>query len=700
MNKPVGTDFEYESVLAYIRKGRLGGGAYFKDGLKKVHYVLVLSMTSAYTNVDVISHIIRQLEDMGLEFEQDLGITIPVIFIKIHIPDEATEVYLGTYGVNEDFIYGFDYADRSESSVFKTPVQKKNVFQDIRSRELSVIKVKVIHQMLIEIPFGEGEDKRGLPKLCKRGIFQDYYPLHDGNIQYEYWYNDDLLNDRTLLAKYWANYYVWYKEQPLDLINKYYGSEIAFYFAWCAFYNMMLTPIAVLGTILSCISIGHRLMYPLDITETICNSKLPVCGLCMKGYGCTQNPLSDSCGDYTIASVLTHSILTGYAVVVTIWGICFNKMWSRKEYILKIRWNLLGKELEKDSKLRIEFQEKAEKLVMDGQIVYRLKETSKFSRRAVGIIGYILIMYVVVMFSYVKNYLYLIVKTEIIKRGAQFNTGTFMSEIHSYCQAAFQMLFSKLIFNLASGLTNIVTPKTQDTYDQIMLFMIFSLDLMNNFFPFFHTAFIKNQQFNIPFERGIGLLKNDSCDPLPCVTPLFVQLMILMTLKVILEKIFVICYPKCKGLIKSYMKEQLKKSQMPQYEEEYGKISQQFCFLDVNFSGKVIQYALLISFIYGFPLGPMCCLIQNVLSLRMEAIDMIYESRRPAYTRQSQGIGIWNTVLMTLTHVGGMINNSIRIMFLANPKILLYPINVYSEECTIHRIRLIDTRIPLNFGIN
>ncbi|XP_049821099.1 anoctamin-4 isoform X4 [Aethina tumida] len=556
MNKPVGTDFEYESVLAYIRKGRLGGGAYFKDGLKKVHYVLVLSMTSAYTNVDVISHIIRQLEDMGLEFEQDLGITIPVIFIKIHIPDEATEVYLGTYGVNEDFIYGFDYADRSESSVFKTPVQKKNVFQDIRSRELSVIKVKVIHQMLIEIPFGEGEDKRGLPKLCKRGIFQDYYPLHDGNIQYEYWYNDDLLNDRTLLAKYWANYYVWYKEQPLDLINKYYGSEIAFYFAWCAFYNMMLTPIAVLGTILSCISIGHRLMYPLDITETICNSKLPVCGLCMKGYGCTQNPLSDSCGDYTIASVLTHSILTGYAVVVTIWGICFNKMWSRKEYILKIRWNLLGKELEKDSKLRIEFQEKAEKLVMDGQIVYRLKETSKFSRRAVGIIGYILI----------------------------------------------------------------------------------------------------NQQFNIPFERGIGLLKNDSCDPLPCVTPLFVQLMILMTLKVILEKIFVICYPKCKGLIKSYMKEQLKKSQMPQYEEEYGKISQQFCFLDVNFSGKVIQYALLISFIYGFPLGPMCCLIQNVLSLRMEAIDMIYESRRPAYTRQSQGIGIWNTVLMTLTHVGGMIN--------------------------------------------
>lgn len=95
------------------------------------------------------------------------------------------------------------------------------------------------------------------------------------------------------------------------------------------------------------------------------------------------------------------------------------------------------------------------------------------------------------MFSYVKNYLYLIVKTEIIKRGAQFNTGTFMSEIHSYCQAAFQMLFSKLIFNLASGLTNIVTPKTQDTYDQIMLFMIFSLDLMNNFFPFFHTAFIK-----------------------------------------------------------------------------------------------------------------------------------------------------------------------------------------------------------------
>lgn len=47
--------------------------------------------------------------------------------------------------------------------------------------------------------------------------------------------------------KYWARYSMLFKYQPLDLINKYYGPEVAFYFAFLGFYNRMLIPVAILG---------------------------------------------------------------------------------------------------------------------------------------------------------------------------------------------------------------------------------------------------------------------------------------------------------------------------------------------------------------------------------------------------------------------------------------------------------------------
>lgn len=54
-----------------------------------------------------------------------------------------------------------------------------------------------------------------------------------------------------LLAKYWGNFKSWYKEQPLNLIEHYYGTEYAFYFAWFGFYAKMLVPIGILSMLSS-----------------------------------------------------------------------------------------------------------------------------------------------------------------------------------------------------------------------------------------------------------------------------------------------------------------------------------------------------------------------------------------------------------------------------------------------------------------
>lgn len=97
--------------------------------------------------------------------------------------------------------------------------------------------------------FGDRNEDRGINKLIDKKIITKAYPLHDGRIQRELMYYDSLLNDRTLLVKYWATFKMFYKNQPLDMIKKYFGLEIAFYFAWLGFYQKYLLPMVIVSLI-------------------------------------------------------------------------------------------------------------------------------------------------------------------------------------------------------------------------------------------------------------------------------------------------------------------------------------------------------------------------------------------------------------------------------------------------------------------
>lgn len=112
------------------------------------------------------------------------------------------------------------------------------------------------------IPFGSKKYQRGIANLIYDGVFETAFPLHDGSAE---WTNEGPLNDRQvkiiteifnnqffflqLLAKYWSNLKCWYKEQPLDLIERYFGPEAAFYFAFLGFYNKMLVSASIAGII-------------------------------------------------------------------------------------------------------------------------------------------------------------------------------------------------------------------------------------------------------------------------------------------------------------------------------------------------------------------------------------------------------------------------------------------------------------------
>lgn len=229
--------------------------SFFKDGIKKVHYVIVISRKAALNNEGLIHKFIRSLQMAGLEFEQSFGNTIPVIFIKIHLPKHVEDTIsqsLPEWGVTKNHTSKF--LDWKYLKPFGTPLQDRIPYVD--GEEDSASKIYFICELLSAVKYGTGETERGIESLLVKGLITAMYPLHDGRLQYDDWDYDEDLNDRTLLAKYWADLYYFYKFQPIDMVKKYFGLDIAFYFAFMGFYSFSLVPNVIVALIVTFLSIA------------------------------------------------------------------------------------------------------------------------------------------------------------------------------------------------------------------------------------------------------------------------------------------------------------------------------------------------------------------------------------------------------------------------------------------------------------
>ena len=76
--------------------------------------------------------------------------------------------------------------------------------------------------------------------------------------------------------------------------------------------------------------------------------------------------------------------------------------------------------------------------------------------------------------------------------------------------------------------------------------------------------------------------------------------------------------------------------------------------LDCLFS--VIQFGFVTMFVAAFPLAPLFALINNILELRIDAINFVVNFRRPVAER-SQGIEVWFGILRTMSWFAVMVNS-------------------------------------------
>uniref|UniRef100_A0A8C3LVW2 Anoctamin n=1 Tax=Chrysolophus pictus TaxID=9089 RepID=A0A8C3LVW2_CHRPC len=142
---------------------------------------------------------------------------------------------------------------------------------------------RIVNYILTRCPYGteEGKKKFGIKRLLNNGTYSAAYPLHDC----QYWKkasDPNCDNERYTLYMEWARFLRFYKEQPLDLIRKYYGEKIGIYFAWLGFYTEMLFLAAVVGVI--CFLYGLFTMDENMSSKEICDpaigGEIIMCPLC------------------------------------------------------------------------------------------------------------------------------------------------------------------------------------------------------------------------------------------------------------------------------------------------------------------------------------------------------------------------------------------------------------------------------------
>ncbi|GJQ72575.1 hypothetical protein Trydic_g10114, partial [Trypoxylus dichotomus] len=156
-----------------------------------------------------------------------------------------------------------------------------------------------------------------------------------------------------LLARYWASGKYWYAVQPLHVIYHYYGSEVAFRFAWLGYYNKMLILISIIGVLIFCYSFiilhfrEHRRL------QELCTSEIIMCPTCMWEQ-CTFKKLKDYCSLSRLTYLVDNWASIVYAIMVSIWATFFVEYWKRRESKLKFSWNLMGASVDIEQKPEFE----------------------------------------------------------------------------------------------------------------------------------------------------------------------------------------------------------------------------------------------------------------------------------------------------------------------------------------------------------
>ena len=395
-------------------------------------------------------------------------------------------------------------------------------------------RVYIVQQICSRATFGSKDPTDvGLKKMILKGAYIAGYPTHDGPDHLES--QRKPTNDRQRLRCDWSRPGRIFKYQPYGAIKEYFGSQIAFYFAWVGFYTGMLVPLALVGLIVFLYGIGSAGGH-IPVRD-VCDDKNKglwyMCPLCDKK--CSYWDLaSTTCVYAYVTHFFDNNGTVALAVIASIWGTLFLEFWKRQQKIYAYQWHVDSLE-EEEEPLRPEFP--AEYLVKNevtGKLEPTVPKVTRYSRYG-GIITIILFMVALVVGAVVGVIIYRVAVFASLSGHSDRNIQARARILTSVTAATLNLIainMMKMVYNkVAVWLTDWENPPTRTDYENSFTLKMYMFQFVNTYASVFYIAFFKaGHVIGTPsrYERIADKFRLDGCSEQGCFLELCVQLLILM----------------------------------------------------------------------------------------------------------------------------------------------------------------------------
>ncbi|XP_069029878.1 anoctamin-5b isoform X2 [Embiotoca jacksoni] len=664
---------------------------FFRDGVRRIDFVLsYVDDKDGEKKQERRRAFEANLEKVGLELEtEDKSDSKDqkTYFLKIHAPWDVLAKYADVLKVkvpfNENDIphrrdvplewlsHPFrlpEHIMHPQPDYFTYPFDKaKTDFFLINDKDTFFppsTRNRIVFYILARCPYyKEGrkdKDKTGIKRLLSNGTYTAAFPLHDCR----YWKkarNAECESERFNLYKHWARFLCFYKEQPLNLIRKYYGEKIGIYFAWLGFYTEMLFFAAVMGLI--CFTYGV-LSYDDNISsKEICDADIGgsilMCPLCDKK--CPFWQLNSTCLSSWQSHLFDNEGTVFFAIFMGIWVTLFLEFWKRRQARLEYEWDLVDFEEEQQQlQIRPEFEircnnRRLNKITQEMEPF--LPVTSKCARFClsgaavlfwislivaciIGVIAYRLAVYAAFA-SIIKDPLR---KIQLVGR---FITPQLATSVTASCiNFVIIMILNFFYEKVAIWITDMEIPKTHLEYENRLTMKMFLFQFVNYYSSCFYMAFFKGKFVGHPgkYSYMFGKLRNEECDPGGCLIELTTQLVIVMAGKQLWGNIQEALLPLMRNWWSSRKGRHNPENHYSRWEQDHVLLNFTQLGLFYEYLEMVIQFGFITLFVASFPLAPLLALFNNILEIRVDAWKFTTQFRRPMASK-ARNIGAWQEIL-------------------------------------------------------
>uniref|UniRef100_A0A6Q2Y4K5 Anoctamin n=1 Tax=Esox lucius TaxID=8010 RepID=A0A6Q2Y4K5_ESOLU len=563
------------------------------------------------------------------------------------------------------------------------------------------VRNRIVYYILARCPYHkpvlEEKDKKGIKRLLNNGTYGAAFPLHDCR----YWKPAKDLNsdsERFHLYKHWARFHSFFKEQPLNLIRKYYGEKIGIYFAWLGFYTEMLFFAAVVGVI--CFLYGLFTFDDNEWSKDICGEiggSIVMCPLCDKKCGYWK--LNSTCNSSWQSHMFDNVGTVFFAIFMGIWVTLFLEFWKRRQARLEYEWDLVDFEEEQQQlQRRPEYETKctARRLNTVTQMEPYLPVTSKCARTflsgatvlfwialiiacIIGVIAYRLAVYAAFA-SIIKDS-----PTKKIELVGSLITPQLATSVTASCINFIIIMILNLMYErVAIWITDMEIPKTHLEYENKLTVKMFLFQFVNYYSSCFYVAFFKGKFVGYPgdYIYMFGKLRNEECDPGGCLIELTTQLVIVMVGKQVWGNIQEALVPWLMNWWGSRKARNHPESLYSRWEQDHDLQNFGHLGLFYEYLEMVIQFGFITLFVASFPLAPLLALMNNIIEVRVDAWKFTTQFRRPVAAK-AHSIGAWQEILNGVA-VLSVVTNAFIVSFTSDMIPRLAHLYVYSGNQTMN----------------